>query len=117
MIVVQLDSDQLSDLIQNSVRKVLVETKPKAVETDKELEQLLTVSQAAALLHLTVPTIYSKHSKGELPGVSKRGKRLYFSKQCLIDWVKEGRKKSNTEIEQEAEAYLLNNKKGLNNGN
>jgi len=36
---------------------------------------------------------------------------LYFSKQELTDWIKAGRKKTNAEIEQEAKAYLLNNKK------
>ncbi len=30
--------------------------------------------------------------------------------------IDEQRRKTNVEIEQEAEAYLLNNKKGLNNG-
>jgi hypothetical protein len=33
-----------------------------------------------------------------------------------MDYIKEGRKKSNAEIEAEAEAYLSNKKKGLNNG-
>ena len=46
----------------------------------------------------------------------KRSKRLYFSSTELMEYLKEGRKKSNAEIEQEAEAYLSNNKKGLNNG-
>ena len=82
------------------------------VETTEQPEQLLTIQEAANLLHLTVPTIYTKHSKGELPNVCKRGKRLYFSKQSLLDWVKEGRKKSSAEIDAEAEAYL-SNKKGL----
>lgn len=79
---------------------------PEQQPTPVQPEQLLTVQEAANLLHLTVPTIYSKHSKGELPGVCKRGKRLYFSRQSLIEWIKEGRKKSNAEIEQEAESYL-----------
>jgi excisionase family DNA binding protein len=74
-----------------------------------------TVQEAADFLHLTVPTIYSKVSKGELPYM-KRGKRLYFSRTELMEYLKEGRKKSNAEIEQEAEAYLSNNKKELNNG-
>jgi excisionase family DNA binding protein len=87
--------------------------KPTKVEPTEQPEQLLTVQEAANLLHLTVPTIYSKHCKGELPGVCKQGKRLYFDRQTIIDWIKQGRKKSNAEIEQEAEAYLLNNKKGL----
>ena len=80
--------------------------------TTKQPEQLLTVQEAAQFLNLTVPTIYSKVSKGELP-VMKRSKRLYFSSTELMEYLKKGRKKSNAEIEQEAENYLSNNKKGL----
>lgn len=76
-------------------------------------EQLLTIDEVSSLLHIAKPTVYSKVSKNELPGVCKQGKRLYFDRQIIIDWVKQGRKKSNAEIQQEAEAYLLNNKKGL----
>jgi len=115
MIIVQLDSEQLSNLIQSSVRKVLKETPPQTVEPTDQPEQLLTIDEVATLLHLTKPTVYSKVSKNELPGVCKQGKRLYFDRQTIIDWIKQGRKKSNAEIEQEAKAYLLNNKKGLNN--
>ena len=78
----------------------------------KEAEQLLTIKEASDFLKLSVPTIYSKVSKGELP-VMKRSKRLYFSSSELMEYLKEGRKKSNAEIEQEAEAYLSNNRKGL----
>jgi len=89
--------------------------KPTKVEPTNQTEQLLTIQEAADFLSLTVPTMYSKVSKGELP-VMKRGKRLYFSRTELMEYIKEGRKKSNAEIEQEAKAYLLNTKKGLNNG-
>ena len=89
--------------------------KPQTSEPTGLPEQLLTIQEAAEFLSLTVPTMYSKCSKGELP-VMKRSKRLYFSRTELLDYLKDGRKKSNAEIEQEAKAYLLNNKKGLNNG-
>lgn len=89
--------------------------KPQTIASPEQPEQLLTVQETADLLKLTVPTIYSKVSKGELP-VMKRGKRLYFSSAELLDYLKQGRKMSNAQIEQEAEAYLSNNKKGLNNG-
>jgi excisionase family DNA binding protein len=75
-------------------------------------EQFLTIQEAAELLSLKVPTMYSKVSKGELP-VMKRAKRLYFSRAELLEYIKVGRKKSNAEIDQEAKAYLSNNKKGL----
>lgn len=95
----------------SELKRLLIEKQEQP--TTEQPEQLLTIQEAAYLLHLTVSTIYSKHSKGELPGVCKRGKRLYFSKQSLIEWVKEGRKKSNAEIEQEVNVYLK--KKGGNN--
>ena len=112
MIIVQLDSEQLSNLIQCSIRKVLKEASPHKVEPSEQTEYLLNIQQAAEFLTLSVPTIYSKVSKGELP-VMKRSKRLYFSSTELMQYLKEGRKKSNTEIKKEAENYFLSTKKGL----
>jgi len=51
----------------------------KQVSPTKEAEKLLTIKEASEFLKLTVPTIYSKVSKNELPYM-KQGKRLYFSK-------------------------------------
>ena len=68
-------------------------------------EQFLTIKQAAEILNLTVPTLYSKVSKGELP-VMKRGKRLYFSKQELTEYIKSGRKLTNDEVDAAADKYL-----------
>jgi len=101
----------------SSIENLILDLKhqPTKVEPTDQPEQLLTIQEAAEFLSLTVPTIYSKVSKGELP-VMKRSKRLYFSRTELLNYLKDGRKKSNAEIEQEAKAYLLNSKKGLNNG-
>lgn len=94
----------------SELKRLLIEKQEQP--TTEQPEQLLTVQEAAQFLNLTVPTIYSKVSKGELP-VMKRSKRLYFSSTELMEYLKEGRKKSNAEIEKEAEAYLSNNRKGL----
>ena len=96
-----------------SIENLILDLKhqPKQDETTETPEQLLSVQEAAQFLNLKVPTIYSKSSKGELP-VMKRGKRLYFSSTELMEYLKEGRKKSNVEIEAEAESYLK--KKGSN---
>ena len=101
----------------SSIENLILDLKhnPLRVEPTEHPEQLLSIQQAAEFLSLSVPTLYSKVSKGELP-VMKRGKRLYFSRTELMEYIKEGRKKSNAEIEAEAEAYLTDKKKGLNNG-
>jgi hypothetical protein len=44
-------------------------------------------------------------SKNSIP-YSKKGKRLYFSKQELINWIKEGRQKTITEISNEANTFV-----------
>lgn len=75
-----------------------------------EADQLLTIKQTAELLSLSVPTIYGLVSRGEVPH-SKKGKRLYFSKQELLEWVKAGRKKTNAEIAAAADDYLTNKRK------
>jgi excisionase family DNA binding protein len=99
----------------NSIENLILDLKhkPIKVEPNEQPEQFLSIQEASAFLNLTVPTLYSKVSKGELP-VMKRSKRLYFSRTELMDYLKKGRKKSNSEIEAEAVEYL--NKKGLNNG-
>ncbi len=67
-------------------------------------EHFLSVQEAAKFLNLAVSTIYSKVSRNELP-VMKRGKRLFFSKNSLTEWIKGGLKKSNSELEREAEIF------------
>ena len=76
-------------------------------------ERPLNVQEAAAFLGLTVPTVYSKASKGELP-VAKRGKRLYFQKAELLQYLQQGRRATNDEAEQAAAAFV-NGKKGVHN--
>lgn len=94
----------------SSIENLILDLKqPTKVEPTEQPEQLLSVQGAAQFLNLAVATIYSKVSREELPFM-KRGNRLYFSSIELMEYLKQGRHKSNAEIEQEAERYL--NKKG-----
>lgn len=111
-VLFSLPLKKLEPVIKGWLKEVLIENqKTNLIALTETTEQLLTVQQAAEFLNLTVPTIYSKVSKGELP-VMKRSKRLYFSKKELIEYLKAGRKKTNAEIEAEAHEYLINKKGG-----
>src|SRR5690554_3466352 len=57
-----------------------------------EPDELMTIKQAGEFLHLTVQTLYNKVSKNEIPFM-KRGKRLYFSKDKLIEYLQQGSNK------------------------
>ena len=103
--------NQLYDKLEN-IERLLLE---KSKEPQPEADELLTVQDTAKFLSLSVPTIYGLISKGELP-VMKRSKRCYFSKVELLNYLKQGRKKTLAETASEANQYI-SNKKGLNNGN
>jgi excisionase family DNA binding protein len=62
-------------------------------QTPQESDQLLNVAQAAEFLSLAKPTIYAMTSKGELTNL-KRGKKVYFQKSDLMEYLKAGKRKS-----------------------
>ncbi|HEU4790335.1 MAG TPA: helix-turn-helix domain-containing protein [Flavobacterium sp.] len=74
-------------------------------------EELLTIDGASRLLNLSVSTIYTKVCKNEIP-VNKQGKRLYFYRTELLNWIKSGRVKTITEIQKETEEKF-NSKKNM----
>jgi|ERR1035438_4894897 excisionase family DNA binding protein len=82
----------------------------KTNDSPPEEDQLLTIRQAAEILHLSVPTVYDLVHKAEVP-VCKRGNRLYFSKKELTAWIMAGRKKTVSEISAEADSYLKAHKR------
>jgi excisionase family DNA binding protein len=74
-----------------------------------EADQFLTIQQASDLLNLSVPTLYNYSQRHEIP-VCKRGGRLYFSRQALMEWVKQGRKTTAVEASAQADQYLIRKK-------
>lgn len=110
-VFISLPIEDLQTVIIDCVNACLKNSKQEHPPVELP-ENPIPIQEAAQFLGLTVPTMYSKVSKGEVP-VTKRGKRLYFFRSELLKYLKEGHKKSNAEIEAEADAYFSNNKKGL----
>lgn len=80
-------------------------------EQRQDLEELMTVDEAASLLRLSVSRVYTLISKNELPYI-KRTKRCYFLRSELLSYLKEGRNRKMTKSEIVAEANSsLNNKR------
>ena len=96
----------------NKIENLILNLKQPEVpfEPKDKPEPFLTVDGVAELLDIAKPTVYTKHSKGELPGGYKRGKRLYFDRETILNWIKGGIQRSKAEVEAEAEAFL-NSKK------
>ena len=102
--------DQLPEAVSYLIEKVdnlelIIKNQPKDSE-----DEFLTVEEASAFLTLSLPTVYSKVSKKELPYM-KQGKRLYFLKSDLIEYIKDGRVKTVSEVEAEADQFLTSKKR------
>jgi excisionase family DNA binding protein len=88
--------DQKVDRIERMLLLLVPQSQP---------EQLLNITQAAEHINLAVPTLYSLVSRKELP-FNKKGKRLYFLKSELTDWIRSGRRKTIAESQANAESHL-----------
>lgn len=108
IVLFSIERQDLESIIINCVNACL-STSQKNIAEASQQDELLTIQQAAEILKLSVPTIYGLVSRTEIPH-AKKGKRLYFSKQELLDWVQSGRKKTNAEIAADATAYCNNTK-------
>jgi excisionase family DNA binding protein len=75
--------NNIADKVMERFIKYLEENNIKAGEP---VEKLLTIQEAAEFLNLTVPTLYGKTHRNQIP-FSKKGKRVYFLKSKLIEYV------------------------------
>lgn len=101
--------NNISKRVISDLLKVLDKSKTaQPVEKWLDLNELIEYDPEKR----TKPTWYSKISKGEVP-YHKQGKKVYFLKSEIDNWLKAGKQKSSSEIEAEAEAFLSNNKKRL----
>lgn len=102
-----LTFDQLPEAVTkmqeklNKIEQLLLQRNEQSPEQD----EIMSVGKAAIFLDLAVPTVYSKVCRKELP-VNKRGKRLYFYRSELTEWIRSGRKRTAEEIMNEATAQL-----------
>lgn len=64
--------------------------------------EFISIDQAAELVNLSKHTLYSIVNKREIP-YYKRGKRLYFKKPDLQDWIGSQKVRSKEEIKKELE--------------
>lgn len=71
---------------------------------------LMTVPMVAEFLNLKTATIYGLIHKGEIPNF-KRGKRVYFSRKQLLEWIESGSRRTIDEVKAGAEQYLCQLKK------
>ncbi|MFT5250684.1 MAG: excisionase family DNA binding protein [bacterium] len=106
----QLTFDSLPQVVQQLNAKIdNITSLLQSVKQNVPQSDLLTIKDAARFLNLSVPTLYGKVSRREIPFM-KRGKRLYFSRMELTDYIKSGKVLSDKEIVDQTDNFLSNSK-------
>lgn len=76
-------------------------------QSSSPTDELLTVGQAAELLNLTTATIYGYVYEKKIPfSKPAGGGRLYFVRTELLEWVRNGRKSTAQELDDQARSLI-----------
>ena len=92
-------------------------TKKSIEERIEELENLIYLSknvlsfeEASRFLNLSKSYLYKLTSAGVIPHYKPQGKMIYFEKTALEEWLRQNPVKTQEQIAQEAQRYLLTHK-------
>ncbi len=96
--------------IVKSVTKDAIEQvlKSKNSQAFNSGDDSLSAEQVADFLKIKLNTLYAKVEKNELPHYYSGKRKLLFSKSELVEYVMKRKGKSNTEISEEVDDYILN---------
>jgi excisionase family DNA binding protein len=110
LVFTQLSITEVRELFREELANFFAENTIGENKTD--LDDISGIDLAVELTGLAKPTIYSLCSERKIPH-SKQGKRLYFSRQDLLEWIKNGKRKTQSEIAIEADNYGQNEKEAF----
>lgn len=91
---------KLAEQITANINKQLQPTSSAVSE-----DEFLNIIELSKLIGLTKPTIYGHVHRKTIPFI-KKGKMLRFSKQDILNWLKDGKSKSKSDLEAKANEYL-----------
>ena len=90
-----------------AIKELLIQSLNLApVITTNPSVDFMDVQACSNFLKISKATVYAKTSKGELPYLKRFG-RNYYVKQAMIEFLKSGAVRSNSEIEAEAENSFI----------
>lgn len=77
--------------------------------TVKEQRVPIGIDEACKLIGKAKPTVYTLVRKRILPSY-KNGKKLYFFRNELLEWIENGKRKTLEEINDDSQSYILKQK-------
>jgi excisionase family DNA binding protein len=96
---------------QNLILDKLTEIANKLDEQNILQKTVLNLSEAAKYLDISESHLYKLTSTRQIPHFCPQGKKLYFRREELDQWLQRNRQSSSDEIDREATNYLIRNKR------
>ena len=94
---------------QVSELKLLVEN-PTSEPPEKRMP--IGIEEACQIISKAKPTIYTLARKGLIP-CYKRGKKLFFFEDELLEWITKGKRKTLDELKEELESQIYSKSRRL----
>ena len=91
-----------------NIEKVLEELKNRQTENPSDKFDILSTSDVADYIKLTVSSVYGLVHYNKIP-YCKKGKKLYFIKSDIDKWILEGSNKTTSDLTRLADEYLMRN--------
>jgi excisionase family DNA binding protein len=95
------------EFIQNEIKEI----KELLLALNIQQKEFLTVEDATVYLQLSKSCLFKMTSKREVPFYKPGGKKIYFKKSEIDEWITNSKIESIIDIETEVESYLSRNKK------
>lgn len=103
--LLSITAEELKNIVKEAIREEINNF------PTEEPEKFLSVEEASIYLKTTKSTIYKMTMEKKIPFYKPTGKRVFFKKSELDEWITRSRSKSMHEIEQEATNYILKNRR------
>jgi len=108
-ILISFPVEDFQTIVFDVVKECLTLHSPVAKSSNQE-NDVIDIREASLYLGLAIPTIYAKVSERIIPH-SKVGKKLFFSRKDLLAWIQNGRRKTVSDLETEANNYTKSKSK------
>lgn len=102
IIITTISKAEIQQLIESAVQKAIIQN---PTNDKRQTDTFLDVNQAAAFIGIAKATLYGKCSDQLIPHF-KKGKKLYFDQNELVEWLKSGKRKTIDDIHASVNTYL-----------
>ena len=95
--------------METSINFNKMKIKKSSLEQEQKLseEEILSLSEAAKFLKVSKSCVYKLTSAKKITHFVPGGKRIYFKKSDLENWILQNRISTSSEFEANTECYLL----------